>query len=908
MAINSLSASSKGFSGLASGIDTESVVKQMLAGTQNKIDSQNQKKTQLEYKQELYRNVISDLQKFQTTYFSYTNQASNLLSQSFFESKSASTTSKSYTVSATSSATSGNITINKVKSLASNFKQTATKRASAEIVGTIDDTKLQALKAALDETITFKIGTETIDVALSEFAGKSSLEARTTLNNALQGKATVEYVNGAFTLKATDTDAKVSITGSEAALKLVGGAGISGTGSASFKMNTAAVLPTLAVTIDGTTKSISFNPLNTAVSIADQLNSAISSAFGTGITVSEADGKISFSSSVDRKISLSGNEDTMTALGLKTNASNKIVLNTALSDNYFATPVLGQRQEFTINGVDFSFSSDQSVSSIMNAINNSDAGVKISYSATTDTFSLEATTSGARGANYRFDITQSEGNLMTAMFGVAPSGNTTGATLSKSVMTGAAIPEGDFLFEGGTVNLNVNGDKVSLTIPSAYTSASELVDAINGTLAEQFGKDGEDNANVSFVISEDGKSISLNTAEGYTAHVYDDSLSALGFSTKATGSTTLGELGVEDAIVFKIGGTTLSFNSNKTIDDIVTEIKAGYIAAGGNSTDFDISFDESKAYIRICGVDIPMDFVDVSGKLIGQTEGRLDAYAAAPDLFQVTDGSNAVVEVNGVEIERNTNSFTVDGVSLTLLAKTDESSTITVTQGTDQIYDTVIKFMSDYNTLTNSINKLLDADPTYKKYLPLTSTQEDEMSDSQIQKWEEKSKEGLLRNDSSLAGVLSSLRRTLYTKPEGSLALYDLGITTSYFGTKDNMTISDPSKLKSLIAENPDAVMKLFTDSETGLATLLNKAISDATRTSPTNPGTLVRIAGATGKTDTSSNIYKQIKDIKDGLDRLETRYQTEYGRYWKQFNAMESMISNMNGTSSWLTSMMSSM
>ena len=53
MAINSLSASSKGFSGLASGIDTESVVKQMLAGTQGKIDSQNKKKTQLEYNQEL---------------------------------------------------------------------------------------------------------------------------------------------------------------------------------------------------------------------------------------------------------------------------------------------------------------------------------------------------------------------------------------------------------------------------------------------------------------------------------------------------------------------------------------------------------------------------------------------------------------------------------------------------------------------------------------------------------------------------------------------------------------------------------------------------------------------------------------------------------------------------------------
>ena len=930
MAINSLSAASKGFSGLASGIDTESIVKSMLSGTQSKIDSQNQKKTQLEYKQELYRSVISDLQKFQSTYFSYTNQASNLLSQAFFESKSASTTSKSYTVTATSSATAGNVTIKSITSLATNFKQTAKNAASAKIAGAVDTDKLDALKAALtdeNEKLTFKIGAETVDVKMGDLAGKSSLAVRNTLSDALQGKATVEYVNGSFTIKATDADAAFSITGSDTALKLVGGAGVSGTGGASFKMNTDAVLPTLSVTIDGTTKSITFNPLNStsAADLASQLNSAVSSAFGAGIIVSESTdnpGTIIFKAATNedgtdnntRKITISGNEETMGALGLKKSVSNKIALNTAVGSNYFATPVIGQRQEFTINGVDFSFSSDQTISSIMNAINSSAAGVKISYSSTTDTFSLEATSSGKRGDDYSFEISQSEGNLMTAMFGVAPSGNTTGATLTKSVMTSAVIPAGDFLFEGGTVNLNVNGDKVSLTIPSAYTSAEELVDAINNVLAEQFGKDEDDHPNVLFALSEDGKSISLDTADGYTAHMYDNSLSALGFNTKVTGSATLAELGITEKIVFNFkdaadpDAAKIEIDVNMTIDDMITAIKEGYSDAGGSSVDFDVSFDETRAYIRICGVDIPMDFIDVSGKLFGQTEGSLNAQGGVTEpLMTVNKGSNAIVEINGVTVERNTNSFTVDGVSLTLLSETNESSTITVTQNTDVIYDTIIKFVDDYNTLINSMNQLLDADPTYKKYPPLTTAQEDEMSESQIEKWEEKSKEGLLRNDNTLSSVLSSLRRSLYTKPEGSLALYDLGITTSYFGTKDNMAIPDTGKLKTLISENPEAIMKLFTDPETGLATMLNKALGDATRTTPTNPGSLVRIAGAAGKTDTTSNIYKQVKDIKDNLGRLENRYQNEYERYWKQFNAMESLISNMNSTSSWLTSMMSS-
>ncbi|WMJ82880.1 flagellar filament capping protein FliD [Oscillospiraceae bacterium LTW-04] len=919
MAINSLSAASKGFSGLASGIDTESVVKSMLSGTQSKIDSQNQKKTQLEYKQEMYRSIISDLQTFQTTYFSYTNQAANLLSQSFFESKNASTTSSNYTVSATSGAAAGNMTVDSITSLASNFKQTANNSASAVISGTLNTEKLQALSQTLtDELITFKIGTKTIDVSVGELAGKSSLEAKNILNAALKegdtALATVEYVNGSFTLTTSDENSSFSITGSSKALELVGGTNISGTGSASFKLDTSAVLPTLSVTIDGVAKSVTFNPMS-ETGIAEQLNSAIASAFGGGITVSEAGGEISLTASnSSRKISITGDDDTMAALGLKNRVSNKISLNNSLNNNYFATPVVGQRQEFTINGVDFSFSSDQTISSIMNAINNSDAGVKISYSSTTDTFSLAATSSGSRGDGYSFDISQSEGNLMTALFGVSPSGNTTGAALNKE-LTSASIPEGDFLFKSGTVNLNVNGSKVTLTIPNNYTSADSLVKAVNEALVEQFGKDSADNPNVSFAISEDGKTINLNTAEGYTAHVYDDSLSALGFNTKVTGTSTLAELGIKDNVVFNIGENTLSFDVSTSINDMISQINTAAKAVKQSQqidplpADWSIaSFDESNAYIRICGVDIPMNFIDTSGKLFEQTEGNLSNQTdIVGPLFTTTDGSNAVVTVNGVEIERSTNSFTVDGISLTLLSETQEASTVTVTQDTDKIYETVTKFIDDYNTLINSFNKLLDADPTYKKYPPLTVAQEDEMTESQVEKWETKAKEGLLRNDSALSGVLSAMRKTLYTKPEGSLAFYDLGITTSYFGTKDNLVISDPSKLKSLISENPGEVMKLFTDAETGLSTLMNNAINDAARTSTVNPGSLVRIAGSAGRTDTSSNIHKQINDIKSSLNRLEDKYQKEYKRYWAKFNSMESLISNMNSTSSWLTSMMSS-
>jgi len=178
------------------------------------------------------------------------------------------------------------------------------------------------------------------------------------------------------------------------------------------------------------------------------------------------------------------------------------------------------------------------------------------------------------------------------------------------------------------------------------------------------------------------------------------------------------------------------------------------------------------------------------------------------------------------------------------------------------------------------------------------------MTESQIEKWNEKAKEGLLRNDSTLNTVLSSLRQTLYTKPEGGIALYDLGITTSYFGTKDNLTIEDKASLKSKIAEDPEAVMKLFTDSSKGLSTLLNNAINGAAKSSVSDPGILVRMAGSKGVTDTSSSIYKQTKELKEKLNKLEDQYESEHERYWKQFSQMEQMIAQMNSTSSWLGNM----
>ena len=128
--------------------------------------------------------------------------------------------------------------------------------------------------------------------------------------------------------------------------------------------------------------------------------------------------------------------------------------------------------------------------------------------------------------------------------------------------------------------------------------------------------------------------------------------------------------------------------------------------------------------------------------------------------------------------------------------------------------------------------------------------------------------------------------------------------STSFDGLeyKIQETINKLDILKAKIAENPNAIRDLFTDAEKGLATLMNEAIDKAAKASSVNPGSLVAMAGAKGMPSSDSTIARQMKLIDDSLKNLNNKYQSEYDRYWKQFNSMEQMIQKMNSQSSWLS------
>ena len=70
-------------SGLASGLDTESMIEGMVQGYQQKITKLEQSRTKLQWQQEAFQSISDKLVEFSRKYMSYTS-STNLLSSSFF--------------------------------------------------------------------------------------------------------------------------------------------------------------------------------------------------------------------------------------------------------------------------------------------------------------------------------------------------------------------------------------------------------------------------------------------------------------------------------------------------------------------------------------------------------------------------------------------------------------------------------------------------------------------------------------------------------------------------------------------------------------------------------------------------------------------------------------------------------
>jgi flagellar hook-associated protein 2 len=266
-----------------------------------------------------------------------------------------------------------------------------------------------------------------------------------------------------------------------------------------------------------------------------------------------------------------------------------------------------------------------------------------------------------------------------------------------------------------------------------------------------------------------------------------------------------------------------------------------------------------------------------------------------------TDGTNATIKYNGMQIDRPSNTFNLNGVEFTLKQKTTSAVTFSSVPDVDSILDTVVKFVNKYNTTIEKINGKLD-EKRYRDFQPLTSEQKESMDEKTVEKWEEKAKSGTLRGDSILSSSLNKMRSSLYSTVSGTSSkdqLSEIGITTSSNYLEGGKLIIDEDKLRAAISENPNAVYELFakdgtTSSEKGLARRLRDDIK-------ATMGDIEKRAGKSASVNYTFTLGRNLDNLDKQITRFEDRLTQVEDRYWRQFTAMEKAIQRSNEQANYL-------
>ncbi len=274
------------------------------------------------------------------------------------------------------------------------------------------------------------------------------------------------------------------------------------------------------------------------------------------------------------------------------------------------------------------------------------------------------------------------------------------------------------------------------------------------------------------------------------------------------------------------------------------------------------------------------------------------------------DGQDAEIYLNDAKFTSDTNSFSINGLTIEALEETGNSEvTINTASDVDGLYDKIKDFLSSYNDTINSLTKQYNASSA-KGYEPLTDDEKASMTDTQIEKWEEKIKDSLLRRDGTLDSIINTMTSSMFattTDSNGkSMSLASLGIHTLGLNAAENEnhayhidgdeddsnTSTATDKLREALNSDPDSVVELMKKISSNLYEKLgDKMKSTSLRSAYTvyNDKEM--------KTEYSS-YTKTIKNWEDRLEEMQDKY-------YKQFTAMEKALATLNSNTSALTGLM---
>lgn len=454
----------------------------------------------------------------------------------------------------------------------------------------------------------------------------------------------------------------------------------------------------------------------------------------------------------------------------------------------------------------------------------------------------------------------------------------------------------------------VNGTqtlKVNKLAKSGYLTGAKL----DGKTSTTTGTDGKDvtkvvNWETTDKLSEidsnlTGKTISITTGSGTDAKTTDIEITA--------------DMTINDLVAkFKDAGVNASFDTTNQRFFINS-------TGTGSAKNFTLTSDDSTALASL-GLDPNTTYTDING---------------SKNSCVKIEGQDAEIVLNGATFVSDSNTFSINGLTINTLGVTDEEISLVTSTDYDGIYNTIKDFLTEYNDLINEMDKLYNADSA-RKYDMLTNDEKDSMTDDEVEQWEDKIKSALLRKDNSLYNVMNTLTTTMmdgyyennlsdkqkknmsaseisaWYKENGGKKHYlsDYGIgTLSYFEAQDNehhayhingdaddeFTSTKEDKLKAAIAEDPEGTANFFTTLCKTLYSKLDETMSESTEYS------------SIYKVYNDKQLKKDYKDYTTKISDAEDELNDYEDRWYNKFSKMEVALSKLQSQTSSISSMLGS-
>ncbi|HAS1952545.1 TPA: flagellar filament capping protein FliD [Enterobacter asburiae] len=365
-------------------------------------------------------------------------------------------------------------------------------------------------------------------------------------------------------------------------------------------------------------------------------------------------------------------------------------------------------------------------------------------------------------------------------------------------------------------------------------------------------------------------------AQALTTGSYTNNTDLLGDTTGTTRKITITQPGTKTPLEVNLadGDTSLA------------GIASAINKANGNVTASVIKAKEGDYRLMLSskttGTDGAMT-ISVTGDDKLQSAIGYDSTTKTGALTVNTEAQNAIVVVNNISIERQSNTITdaLPGVTFSLKAESKADETLEVSRATDANQKAISDWVTAYNSLQSTINSLT-------KYVPVDAGSGRQSTSN-----------GALVGDANVRGIQSQLRGLLTEVQSGSVQIMaQLGITQDPVkgsdGTVGNLKI-DTDKLKKALTDNPTAVQQYFVGDgkTTGMATRMSKTLDTMLSTSTGSAGVIQ---------NAKDGINKTLKTLGERYDAMEATIDATMARYKTQFTSLDVLVTKMTSTANYLT------